>query len=959
MSSKNDETSTFETAATFIEGHAPEEKDIKYTIGPYQIVGKIGQGGMGEVLLGYDVKCGRRIALKKIRKDLVEFKRLHNRFLKEARITSQLTHPAIMPIYSIEDQGEIVYYTMPFVQGETLKQILRNTRDQEKQGENPHHIGESIPALVRIFITVCQGIAYAHSKGVLHRDIKPENVMVGKYGEVLILDWGLAKLIEGQEDELIQIESSDQDLTKVGKVVGTINFMAPERAKGNPATIQTEVYALGVLLYQILTLRNPFRRGSLDEYRKVMDKEAVEDPSDVAPYRDVPRLLSRIVMKCLDKDPDQRYQSVDQLIQELENYIEGRSEWFELAALDISQKSDWEFQENVLIAEHIAITRSADISEWVSLMISKLSFAENTKIEAEITIGENGHGIGFLLCIPEAAEREYLNDGYCLWLGSDLNKTTKLLRSSVEVVDAPEIYLERGRTYRVKIEKIDHNIHFSLNDQLQFSYISHLPLAGTHIGILARDADFTLNNIQTYTGSQNITVNCLAVPDSFLAHKHFDLALNEYRRIGYSFPGRAEGREGMFRAGITIIEKSKETHDPIEKERLYDEALLEFEKLHSTPGAPLEYLGKAHVYQEMGDIDEEIKCYEIGFRRYPNHPLLPFLREQLIYRMHEMARTHRKAAYQFMLTAMKNLPQQTLSNHTRKLFISVQDHWEPLPFFEDDPGKEKYQENRDLEFAILLAFWIDNPYALLETIHIMTAAEVLVLIPLANALFSLIELGYWELAKDAIETLPHEHQQLKQVELILLAILSHQKTLQKAVDTYFSKKRSNLDVGDARFLLYLIERALDKKDTEFVHRLMKKLDSYDLPTSHKHLFDSYRIWANLYDHNWIRAGELLNQYPLTLLSQEDSLLFLLYGIWLAATENPEIAEAHFSGVLDLPFPRSCCLLAHRLIGKLSETSSWFVRSFQWEKKQLYRQLALYEDCMGNKEKSEEYRTQLS
>lgn len=959
MSSKNDETSVFETGATFIEGHAPEEKDIKYSIGPYQIIGKIGKGGMGEVLLGYDVKCGRRIALKKIRKDLVEFKRLHNRFLKEARITSQLTHPAIMPIYSIEDQGEVVYYTMPFVQGETLKQILRNTRDQEKQGKNPHHIGESIPALVRIFITVCQGIAYAHSKGVLHRDIKPENVMVGKYGEVQILDWGLAKLIEGQENELIQIKSNKQDLTKLGKVVGTINFMAPERAKGNRATIQSEVYALGVLLYQILTLRNPFRRGSLDEYRKMMDKETLEEPSDIAPYRDVPRLLSRIVMKCLDTDPNKRYQSVDQLIQELENYIEGRSEWFELAALDINQKSDWEFQENVLFAEHIAITRSADISEWVSLMISKLSFSENTKIEAEITVGENGHGIGFLLCIPEAAEREHLNDGYCLWLGSDLNKTTKLLRSSVEVVDAPEIYLERGKNYRIKIEKVDHNIHFSLNGQLQFSYISHLPLAGTHIGILARDADFSLKNIQTFTGSQNITVNCLAVPDSFLAHKHFDLALNEYRRIGYSFPGRAEGREGMFRAGITIIEKSKETHDPIEKERLYDEALLEFEKLHSTPGAPLEYLGKAHVYQEMGDIDEEIKCYEIGFRRYPNHPLLPFLREQLIYRMHEMARSHRKAAYQFMLTAMKNLPQKTLSNHTRKLFKSVQDHWEPLPFFEYDPDTEKHQENRDLEFTIMLAFWTDNPYALLETIHIMTEAEALVLTPLANALFCLIELGYWELAKDAVETLAHKHQQLKQIELILLAILSHKENLQKALDTYFSKKRTAIDAGDARFLLYLIERALDKKDTKFVHLLMKKLDSYDLPSSHKHLFDSYRIWANLYDHNWVRAGELLNQYPLTLLSQEDSLLFLLYGIWLAANENAEIAEAHFSGVLDLPFPRSYCLLAHRLIGKLSETSSWFHRSFQWEKKQLYRQLALYEDCIGNQERSEEYLKQLS
>ena len=140
---------------------------------------------------------------------------------------------------------------------------------------------------------------------------------------------------------------------------------------------------------------------------------------------------------------------------------------------------------------------------------------------------------------------------------------------------------------------------------------------------------------------------------------------------------------------------------------------------------------------------------------------------------------------------------------------------------------------------------------------------------------------------------------------------------------------------------------------------MKQLEQYELPSTYKHLFDSYRIWANLYDHHFNEAGLLLNRYPLTLLSHEDSLLFILYGIWLAAIENTDIAEAHFSGVLDLPFPRSYTLLAHRLIGKDSEDSPWFHRSFQWEKKQLYRQLALYEECIGDSEKSRHYRELLS
>ncbi len=950
---EEDSNSSFDTAASFISGHIPDEKQVKYAIGPYLILGKVGHGGMGEVLLGYDPKCGRRIALKKIRKDLLEHKRLHDRFLKEARITSQLTHPAIMPIYSIQDEAETIYYTMPFVQGETLKQILRNTREQEKAGKSPHHIGESIPALVRIFITVCQAVAYAHSKGVLHRDLKPENVMVGKYGEVLILDWGLAKLIAVPEEDDFNINTRDHALTKLGKVVGTISFMAPERGKGNPASIQTEVYALGVMLYQILTLRNPFNRGTLEEFRKNMDKETLEDPCEIAPYRDVPRLLSRIVMKCLEKDPELRYQTVDELIVELENYIEGRSDWFHIAELDIQRKSDWEFQENILIAEHIAITRSTDISEWVSLMISKTTFTENTKIEVDVTIGKNGHGIGFLLSIPEAAEREQLNDGYCLWLGSDLNKTTKLLRSTVEVIDSPEIYLEREKTHRVKIEKIDHNIHFYLNDQLQFSYISHLPLMGTHIGVLSRDADFTLENFNAYIGSQNITVNCLAVPDAFLAHKAFDVALNEYRRIGYSFPGRAEGREAMFRAGITILEQSKEAHNPIDKEAHYDEALLEFEKLHSTPGAPLEYLGKAHVYQEMGDIDEEIKCYELGFRRYPKHPLLPVLQEQLIYRMHEMSRVHRKATYQFMLTALKHLPESSVSNHTRKLFQSVQKHWEYLPFIENDP-----EDRANIAFTIQLAFWTANPYSLMETISELSDAINLPTTALSNALFCLIELGEWKMAKEALEALSNSEQKLPSFELIFIAILCHQKSPNDAIMAFFTRKRNKINTEESRTLLHIIESALDRKNTPLVYSVLDKIQQYDFPSKHKHLFDSYRIWAKLLDQKWEEAGELLHQYPLTLLTQEDSLLFTLYGIWLSMTETEEIASIHFSGVLDTTFPMSWSLLAHRLIGKISDEGSWFQRAFPWEKRQLYRQLALYSQCTGNSEASEKYQSLL-
>ena len=371
------DTNLTESAIAFIPGHMPEEKQVQFSLGNYQILKSIGKGGMGEVFLAYDTSCGRRIALKRIREDLLSHKQIHNRFLKEAHITSQLTHPAIIPIYSIHAEQNLAYYIMPFVEGETLKQVLRTARKQDKLGLKTSQ-SSSIPSLMRIFLSICQAVAYAHSKGVLHRDLKLENVIVGKYGEVIILDWGLAKLAkavstneESFQEPILEKEAHPlHHITRLGKVVGTIAYMAPERALGQPASFQTDIYSLGAILYQMLTLRHPFRRGTLKEFRKAMSEEKLLDPIEVAPYRDVPRILSRIALKCLAVPLDQRYKMVDELIHDLETYLEGRSEWFQIAELQVNNKDDWEFQENVLIAEHAAVTRGTDISDWVNLMIS-------------------------------------------------------------------------------------------------------------------------------------------------------------------------------------------------------------------------------------------------------------------------------------------------------------------------------------------------------------------------------------------------------------------------------------------------------------------------------------------------------------------------------------------------------------------------------------------------------------
>lgn len=876
-----------QTKSAIVSGHEPDS--IDFNIGPYQVLKSIGKGGMGEILLVYDTICGRRIALKRIRQDLLEYKQVYHRFLREARITSQLTHPSIIPIYNIHQEGKQTYYTMPYVEGKTLKQILIEAKEQTAGDK-----GE-IPYLIRIFLSICQAIAYAHSQSVLHRDIKPENIIIGTYGEVLLLDWGLAKIISASEDNEDTKIKNAEDSTLVGKIVGTLGYMAPERALGQPATKETDIYSLGVILYQILTLHLPFRRKNLKYYKKHISKEVLQDPLEIAPYRDIPKILAEIALKCLSKEIEKRYSSVDDLIHEIETYIEGRAEWLQIATLSINDKEDWEFQEHILIAEHTAITRTAEISEWVKLMISKASFAENIRIEAKITPGLSCQGIGILFNVPESSERAQINDGYCLWISTEDFHATSLLKNSARVLNTPDAFLKADKEHHLVIEKIDNTIRFLINQVEQFIFIDRMPLSGTHVGIMARDSDFNLEPLKIEVGSQNITVNCLAIPDAFLAHKDYQKALSEYRRIGYAFPGRAEGREAILKAGITLLEQGKTEKN----EALYEAALNEFEKLHGTPGGPLEYLGKALVYEQTHDFDEEIKCFEIAYRRYPNHPLLYMLQDQILSRLIESSRSDRKAVYQFLLLALCHIPDTLNISALQPLIQYLKLHWETLDFLQL-PSQD---ERRNI--ILTLAFWTHKNYIFEEYIQENDLLTPLILLLMLNEKTQVLKIiNEWPLSSH-----PNERALLTPL-------------LEERLEEAFCLMPENFP---NELLIPLLDRALDEKKTHLIYHSLPQQLNDDLL--------GRKIWALLMDHRWEEARDLFK-------NTEEGLFHYLYGCYLFATEGYQKAWDHWNSILEEPYPRSWTLGSHYLTEKLDP--SWYKKAFDWERWQLQRQLALFE-----------------
>ncbi len=682
-----------------------QEESLPEKIGHFRLIRLISRGGMGEVFLARDEHCQRDVALKRIRPHLRHLEIMQKRFLNEAWIAAHLTHPGVIPIYTLD--RETFFYTMPHIEGETIRQILNTALKEARQGEIKHPIGSSIPALARIFLQIVEAISYAHAHGIVHRDIKADNVMVGKYGEVLLLDWGLAQLLSSEKEK--EFFSPPGSGTQPGKIPGTLSYLAPERASGQKATPQSDIYSLGVLLYYMLTLHIPFHRSSLRSLKKTGHLETFIDPFELAPSRDIPDQLARIAKKCLQFRPEERFANAEEMVSELINFIEGKPEWVLATRLHIEEKSDWLLQENILLTRELAITRAPDLMEWVHVMLSKDSYIPHVKIDVRVTLHAQGQGIGILLAIPD---KQWLESGMSLWWGRE---GFSLLYGGIVVLSIPELHLEPLRAYTLSAEWLDNRLQIAVDETLRASYITHFPNVQGRVGLLLRDREFALHDFAIYVGSRNAQINCLSVPDAFFAQKQYETAAREYKRIASSFPGRTEGREALFRLGIATLSEGKEKKSKRERARYYFAALEQFGQLRLTPNAPLEYLGKSFVYREMHDIDEEIKCLELALRKYPKHPLTKELIHQIGFRMHESASTERSAAFHFLLLALRHARELFSLPVHKQLLDHVKEHLEPLPFLPPPDNEDALK--------LHLSFWLAHPFSLLELVEHSSLAQ--------------------------------------------------------------------------------------------------------------------------------------------------------------------------------------------------------------------------------------------
>lgn len=311
----------------------------------FRIVRFLDEGGLGNVWIARDLELHREVALKDIKPECADDVDVRNRFVTEAEITGKLEHPGIVPVYGLgrSDDGR-PYYAMRFIQGTTFHDLIKRFHKIpiSKEREPAQHRTLELHGLLRRFVDICNTIDFAHSRGVVHRDIKPKNVMIGDYGETLVVDWGLAKIIDDgeskkrdQRDSSLRMTKINQTETMAGAVVGTPQFMSPEQAEGRTSTLnrESDIYSLGAMLYFLLTNRPPFTGSNLTEVLGRVAIGAFKRPREVAAW--IPKPLEAVCLKAMALVGRDRYASAGDLAKEIER-------WLADEPVDAIPESRWE-----------------------------------------------------------------------------------------------------------------------------------------------------------------------------------------------------------------------------------------------------------------------------------------------------------------------------------------------------------------------------------------------------------------------------------------------------------------------------------------------------------------------------------------------------------------------------------------------------------------------------------------
>lgn len=304
-------------------------KHVKNGFMRYRDFQPLTQGGEAILRTCVDENLGRTVVMKTLQPQFQNLETYQKRFLREARVTAQIPHPCTIPVYELSRDSEgNAYFTMKKLRGRDLSDIL------DKIAEGHQETIEKYPldSLINVLVHCAQCLAFAHNQGVVHRDMKPANIMIGDYGEIMVLDWGLAKVWDmADEDEVDKLIRSGQQtisgrLTGRGDVQGTPFYMSPEQAvETGDVDERTDIYNMGIVLFEVLTNQSYMSGKSFKEIKRKLLEDPLRSPVSVAPKNRIPPELNAICVKALQRTPAERYQKMSEMENDLRNYLLGKA----------------------------------------------------------------------------------------------------------------------------------------------------------------------------------------------------------------------------------------------------------------------------------------------------------------------------------------------------------------------------------------------------------------------------------------------------------------------------------------------------------------------------------------------------------------------------------------------------------------------------------------------------------
>ena len=809
---------------------------------------------------------------------------------------------------------------------------------------------------MRLFLQAASAIAFAHSKGVIHRDLKPHNIMIGPFEEVLVLDWGSANVLDeagsgqdGAAPESIQLR---EGLATNLPAPGTPRYMAPELLDGGPASPESDIFSLGVILYELLALQSPWRCSTIAELRAAMQRRP-PCPTRLQPTRDIPQRLADVVFRAIAPEPQHRYATVNGFSHDIAHAIEGRATWMPSVGSDHTDR--WRLAGGQLThgrEEELVFSSKGRRNSFSYLC--ETPFPDNVRVAFEVSLPRGRHNLSVLLNASEA-KRNLTELGYSLAVVVGKSKVLSLLRRGRDVSGSTRPELRTDQWHRVVAARMGRRISLQVDAEEIYAYIDPIPLHGGSIALTGRSTTgVRIRNLEVFSQGVSASVSCLAVPDAFFNRQLYEEARDEYARIAASLPGHREGREAAFRSGLCIVERSRSETDENLRRLLLDDAEEAFASLLSDKTTCLLELGHAIVASEKEMAAAERNALVAALTGYPGDPQLPMVREWILSRLHAATSARRQVTAQLVPIAARFCMSGSGQRVVRDLIRSVRRAWEMPPFMGSRLRGKLGSPLTQAEILVFFGFWTARVETIMQAVDDLVGASQLLPRIASDIVFSLLELGSPERARKVLEQLdrtlqgkPGQKPALRRVCESAICALEGDLPTSAALLEELDPDSNDRLYNSARLTL---TRAIfaTGRTRDALQAMRPRHEGDDFAREH-------RAWLHLMARNSRSAERELA--PLLAKGRHREgrdMTNFLQGAWLLLNGRPEAASRTFEMLpADTP-PRTWTLGSYYAAGRLGDgdVDRYLSDAFPWERRWLYTHMALLARVRGDDDEFE-------